>query len=220
MPANKKVKVVYVTSSKYKEEENKIFTKECKFTDGTMIGELFMFEIRSIPIKEVLEVDISVMVQAEVVNAYSQLKVPCIVEHAGLLFEDCLPQPYPGGLTKPMWNALGERFVQETNSAGRNVIAQAVVAFCNGLEVYTYTGETKGKIAEKPRGSRAFYWDTVFIPGDKGHNPDGLTYAEIVDSKDYGLEHKVTKLSQSTRAMISFLEDLQLQPKFGLWDQG
>src|SRR5687767_15966820 len=99
MIAHKKMKIVYVTSSSFKEEENKVFLANC-LLDRTPVKDLFEFEIRKVPITEMLEVDLRVMVQAEVTNAYSQIKVPCIVEHAGIIFDEYKDKSYPGGLTK------------------------------------------------------------------------------------------------------------------------
>jgi inosine/xanthosine triphosphate pyrophosphatase family protein len=80
--------------------------------------------------------------------------------------------------------------------------------------VVTFDGETKGKIAPAPRGSRSFYWDTIFMPDVVG-SAAGLTYAEIVEDPDLGLEYKMT-ISQSTKAMMQFLEHRLLHdPK--LW---
>jgi inosine/xanthosine triphosphate pyrophosphatase family protein len=196
--------ITYVTSSSFKKEENRIFLAECQLEDGTPVRDVFVFEITELAIRESLEVDIAVMVTEEVKAAYQVLKVPCIVEHAGLIFNDYRVSGYPGGLTKPMWNTLSTSFIRETHSAGRAAIAQAVVAYCDGKRVHTFVGETNGAISTEPRGSRAFYWDTVFIPQDD--NPDKLTYAEIVDRADLGLEYKVSRLSQSTKAMKNFLE--------------
>src|SRR5262249_33080905 len=150
-------------------------------------------------------VDLTVMVRQEVVRAYSQIQVPCIVEHAGLIFEDYRDSWYPGGLTKPMWNTLGDKFIKETNSAGRRAIARAVIAYCDGKQTYTFTGETLGTLAKRPRGSRRFYWDTVFIPDDHSSKTGGKTYAEICDDASLGLAYKMTKFSQSARAMLAFL---------------
>jgi XTP/dITP diphosphohydrolase len=194
-----------VTSSSYKIEENTVLAKMGKLRDGKSIKELVEIEVRKVPLKEILEVDIQIMVQEEVIKAYSQLKVPCIVEHAGLIFTDHKDRLYPGGLTKPMWDSLGDRFIEETQSAGRDAIARAVVGYCDGMTVKTFIGETEGQIAEAARGSRKFYWDTVFVPKDAGAAA-GKTYAEIVDDPNFGLEFKVMKLSQSTHAMLSFLE--------------
>jgi XTP/dITP diphosphohydrolase len=196
------IRVVYVTSSDYKVEENKILAKEVQ-VDGAPVGERFAFDIRRNQIQEQLEVRIDWMVEAEVRAAYEALHVPCIVEHAGLIFSDYEAFSYPGGLTKPMWNTLGERFIEETRSAGRSAIARAVVAYCDGQAIYTFVGETHGHLADGPRGSRSFYWDTVFIPDSDSGNPGKRTYAEIVEQD--GLPAKVRTLSQSTKAMMAFL---------------
>lgn len=217
MSRGKRTKIVYVTSSQFKAEENKIFVANCKLSNGTAVKDLFEFEIRKVPISEILEVDLRVMVQAEVTKAYSQIKVPCIVEHAGLIFEDYLSESYPGGLTKPMWNTLGDKFIQETQSAGRRAIARAVVAYCDGMRVHTFIGETKGKLANPPRGERKFYWDTVFVPDDPSGRAKNKTYAEIVGDPKLGLKYKITRLSQSARAMLKFLEFLRKEGHPKLW---
>ena len=217
MGTQSKTKVVYVTSSSFKKEENKAFTESCTLNDGTAVSDLFEFEFRNVSILEVLEVDLRVMVQAEVTKAYSQLKVPCIVEHAGLIFSDYIDRSYPGGLTKPMWNALGDQFIHETNSAGRKAIARAVVAYCDGMSVHTFVGETTGTLADAPRGGRKFYWDTAFIPDDPTDQVSGKTYAEIVEDPSFGLKYKMQYLSQSSRAMIEFLEFLRKHPTNALW---
>lgn len=209
-------RIVYVTSSQFKRDENAEFAKVCRLKDGTLVGDEFEFDVRRAEIKEILEIDIATMVQAEVVSAYSQLRVPCVVEHAGLIFQDFRAQSYPGGLTKPMWNALGDKFVEETHSANRGAIARAVVAYCDGASVTTFIGETKGHIASGPRGNRKFYWDTVFVPDKEDGTRGDKTYAEIVDDVSLGLAYKM-KISQSSLAMLSFLEHRRSTPLPSLW---
>ncbi len=217
MAQARKTRVVYVTSSDFKREENALFVEHCHLDDGRPVGHVFEFDIRKVPIQEILNVDLSVMVSAEVVSAYSQLKVPCIVEHAGLIFEEYLDSSYPGGLTKPMWDTLRQRFVEETNSANRRAVARAVVAYCDGMGVRTFVGEAKGTIAAEPRGDREFYWDTVFVPDDPSGRAGGRTYAEIAGDASLGLEYKVTKLSQSSLAMKSFLRHRLETGEAALW---
>jgi XTP/dITP diphosphohydrolase len=209
--------VNYVTSSEYKVEENLIMGADGVLSSGKRIADRFRFSIRRVPIQETLEVDIEKMVSAEVQRAYGQLRVPCIVEHAGLIFQDYAGQQYPGGLTKPMWNTLGERFLEETHSCNRAAVARAVVAYCDGARVHTFRGETKGRMADKPRGNRAFYWDTVFVPDHVDGSPGNLTYAEIVEDAKLGLRHKVLEVSQSTRALVAFLDFLDANPVSELW---
>ena len=218
-----KIPIVYVTSSAFKEQENEEFIKSAKLDSGESVSDLFEFEIRKIPIKEVLEVDLSVMVQAEVINAYAQPKVSCIVEHAGLIFKDYInpgdpDREYPGGLTKAMWNALQNDFLQETNSAKRPAIARAAIAYCDGMSVMTFIGETEGVLADSPRGAREFYWDTIFVPDATSADPHyGKTYAEIVEDKKLGLSYKMDLLSQSGRAMKRFLKFMCKNPNPRLW---
>lgn len=209
--------ITYVTSSDYKIEENNTFVKVCSLSDGSLVCDVFDFEFRKVPISEMLEVDLRVMVQAEVTKAYGQIRIPCIVEHAGLIFDEYKSSLYPGGLTKPMWNTLGPKFIEETNSDGRRAIARAVVAFCDGKSVRTFVGETMGHLSDRPRGHRQFYWDTVFIPDDPTKTIKGKTYAEIVEDPALGLPYKMKHFSQSGRAMLLFLEYLRANPGTGLW---
>jgi inosine/xanthosine triphosphate pyrophosphatase family protein len=197
------ITVTYVTSSPFKVEENRLFSRVC-LIDGNPVESVFSFDIRPVQIKEVLEVDIAAMVCQEVVQAYKEIRVPCIVEHAGLVFEDS--DPYPGGLTKPMWNTLGDRFLAETGGANKRAKARAVIAYCDGQRVLSFCGETAGVIADQARGSREFYWDTVFIPDTTDPCAIGKTYAEIADDPSLGLDYKIRVLSQSSRAMLKFLE--------------
>jgi XTP/dITP diphosphohydrolase len=206
MAARAKIPIVYVTSNQYKIEENRLLVQHGTLSGGEAIADVFEFEILELPIKEVLEVDLSAMVTSEATEAYSQIKVPCIVEHAGLIFSGYEGQSYPGGLTKPMWNALGDKFISETQSADRPATAVAVVAYCDGKAVLTFRGETKGRIALSPRGGRQFYWDTVFVPDTPTGKSGSKTYAEIVDDPTLGLKYKVRELSQSSKAMVKFLE--------------
>jgi len=206
MARSSKIRVVYVTNSKFKTEENQVFAEECTLPDGRQVKDVFEFDIRPVQIQEILDVDLSVMVSAEVVSAYSQLKIPCIVEHAGLIFSEYSDRSYPGGLTKPMWDSLGDNFIEETRSGGRGAIARAVVAYCDGKHVETFVGERLGTIADRPRGNREFYWDTVFVPDDPTGKSGGQTYAEIVGNSSLGLAYKMQELSQSSTAMKRFLE--------------
>src|SRR5712692_3710458 len=140
------LKVVYVTSNPFKRDENQAYCRVAKLSDGTSVGSSFEFEFRTVSITEMLEVDLRLLVANEVTKAYQQIRVPCIVEHAGLVFEEYADKSYPGGLTKAIWNALGDKFISETQSADRRAYARAVVAYCDGKKVDTFVGETAGTI--------------------------------------------------------------------------
>jgi inosine/xanthosine triphosphate pyrophosphatase family protein len=141
------------------------------------------------------------MVRAKVESAYRAVRVPCIVEHAGLILTGYEDKSFPGGLTQPMWDALGaERFVASCATLTVHATARAVVGYCDGLVIKTFVGETTGSLAKKPRGGRSFYWDTVFCPDGFGDK----TYAEIVRDDSSGLVEKL-KISQSMKALQQFM---------------
>jgi inosine/xanthosine triphosphate pyrophosphatase family protein len=217
MYRNGKRRLIYVTGSPHKIEENKWFVKTCKLHDGSRVSDHFLFEFVNRSVLQILEVDIEEMVRTGVKKAYAEVRVPCLVEYAGLIFDRFKNRSYPGGLTKAMWNALDDRFVDETESAGERAIARAAVAYCDGKKINSFVGDTAGTIAPKPRGARKFYWDTVFIPDDPSGSPGKRTYSEIVATKKFGLAHKMEHLSQSTKAMRKLLDYLLQHPKGGLW---
>lgn len=217
MVSTRKTSLVYVTSNPHKQEECRMFVESCHLERDTPVKDLIEFEFREKPVLQILEVDIAKMVAEGVAKAYSQIRVPCIVEYAGLVFEKYRNLSYPGGLTKAMWNALGDDFIAETNSGGQRAIARAVIGYCDGMRVHTFTGETSGKLADSPRGKREFYWDTVFMPDKDDGSEGGETYAEIVADPARGLRFKMEQLSQSAKAMRKLIEFIQGNPATGLW---
>lgn len=139
----------------------------------------------------------------KVLSAYRQLLAPCVVEHAAIILEKFKHKNYPGGLTQPMWDAVGATgFLESTRWAGERAIARCLIAYCNGRRVVTFVGDTNGTLANTPRSGRDFYWDTIFCPNGGG----GLSYSEIAAGAD-GLLHKM-QLSQSTKAFFELFEFL------------
>lgn len=202
--------LTYVTSSSYKQEENEIFARLCKLADGRLVSDCFSFRYESQSIPERLEIDLESLVKEEAFEAYKRIQVPCFVEHAGLIVLDLLDHKFPGGLTKAMWDALGPDFLSVTGFAGKKAAARACVGYCDGLRTLAFVGETEGILAAAPLGNREFYWDTVF-------QPDGCdrTYAQLVEED--GLERKVERLSQSTKAKLKFLHYILEETHAGLW---
>jgi XTP/dITP diphosphohydrolase len=210
--------IFYATRSKYKREELDIVSRDVVALDGSgvkrLIGDIVEFRISDVETDEPLEIDLTTMVKYKVRSAYRRLLSPCIVEHAGLIFDAHKSSGFPGGLTQPMWDSLTvEDFLERTSCVGERVTAQAIVGFCDGMKIHTFTGETNGVIAAAPRGERGFYWDVVFCP-DGG---EGKTYAEMADEGQDGLKRKMM-ISQSTKALRSFVEFLARQNGMALFD--
>lgn len=140
------IKIVYCSGSPFKKEEWSIAKDAIEFeSTGKKLGELVDFQFRSAKTTEPLLCDIESMVRFKVESAYKQVQVPCIVEHAGLILEGYEQKSFPGGLTQPMWDSLDARqFVACCSTMTTRAVARAVVGYCDGLTVHTFTGETKG----------------------------------------------------------------------------
>lgn len=193
-----KPKLVYCSSSKWKMEEWEV-ARYFDFEPGVTIDSLIEFEFRKVPTQEPLLRNLEDMVREKAISAYKATLVPCVVEHAGLILDGYERANYPGGLTQPMWDALGpEKFVESCAVLSQHAVAQAVIGYCDGAELRTFLGETHGALRASPAGARGFYWDPVFCPDDFG----GKTYAEIADRN---LAEKL-KVSQSIKALRKLVD--------------
>lgn len=196
--------LIYCSWSPFKKEEwnciKNVF--ELESMPGQKLGQLFDLEFSNVFTTECLLCDLKRMVHFKVESAYRAVRVPCIVEHAGLVLEGYEDKSFPGGLTQPMWDALdAERFVASCSSLTTRATARAVIGYCDGMNIETFVGETKGSLSKIPKGARAVYWDTIFCPDGF----DNRTYAEIVGDDRRGLIKKL-EVSQSIKALKKFMQ--------------
>jgi XTP/dITP diphosphohydrolase len=207
------ISVIYCSWSPFKKEEwgciKDVFELDEK--PGYKLSQLFNLEFRNVHTTEPLLCDLEKMVSVKVESAYRSVRVPCIVEHAGLVLEGYEEKSFPGGLTQPMWDALdAPRFVTSCSILSTRATARAVIGYSDGMNIKTFVGETKGSLAATPKGSRAFYWDTIFCPDGF----DARTYAEIVGDDRSGLIKKL-EVSQSIKALrSSWLTAWRTNPPF------
>jgi len=205
------VQIVYCSLSSFKIEEWGAIKDrfELDVRLGKKLADLFNITFRDVITQEPLLCDLQKMVRFKAESAYRQVRVPCIVEHAGLILEGYEGKSYPGGLTQPMWDALGpEQFVASCAPLASRAIARAVIGYCDGTNIYTFVGEMNGTLSPEPRGGREFYWDVIFCPDGF----DNQTYAEIVGPNAEDLVKKL-EVSQSIKALKAFMQfRLQNEP--------
>lgn len=194
-----KPKLIYCSWSEWKMQEWEVarhFEYECDVT----IDSLIEFEFRKVATHEPLLRDLEDMVRQKALSAYKATLVPSVVEHAGLILHGYEGENYPGGLTQPMWDALGaEKFVASCAVLSKQAVARAVIGYCDGAALCTFVGETHGTLRANPAGSRAFYWDPVFCP-DGFH---GKTYAEIAD-EDLAAKLRVSQSIKALRKLVDY----------------
>jgi XTP/dITP diphosphohydrolase len=168
------VKIYLVTTNEFKIREAQDYVASHHVEDRLELSFL------RTDVQEILHPDVSLIVRRKTIEAYQQIRWPCIVEHGGL-FMDALPG-LPGGVGKIVWEAVGERmcgFLSENDPRGAT--ARSFLGYCDGRRVRVYVGETRGRIADRAKGAYTFAWDPVFIPEGSDE-----TYGEM------GLERKRT----------------------------
>lgn len=158
----------FITTNKNKAEEVRGFLKKSKIR----------LTIVNYSVQEILSDDVIKIVEDEVVKAYEYLGKPCAVEH-GILKIKAL-QDFPGGLSKVVWNQIGERLCSFLGNLSREAKAISAIAYCNGRKIFTFVGEADGHIAKHAKGNRKFYWDQVFIPVGSRKTYAQMTPAEKV----------------------------------------
>ena len=83
-------------------------------------------------------------------------------------------------------------------SALRYVCTLAYVDPSSGTE-QLFFGECRGRLADRPRGTRGFGYDPAFLPDD---GPDGLTMSELSDEEKDAISHR----GHALRALLRWLD--------------
>jgi non-canonical purine NTP pyrophosphatase (RdgB/HAM1 family) len=140
----------------------------------------FELERLDLDLPEPQALDPSDIVEAKARSAYQALWRPVVVEDSGLAIRAW--SGFPGALVKWIEKSAGIDAIARMLDPFPDRAATAVcaIAYFDGGEVVTARGETRGSIAERPRGSNGFGWDVLFIP-----EGEGRTFAEMSsDDKD------------------------------------
>lgn len=108
--------------------------------------------------------DLEKLVCHKLIAAFSTLGRPVLVEHTALYLAAL--GGLPGGLTQIFWKKLQAKGLLDliAHATDRSASAKTMVGYCDGKKIWTFMGEVKGKIPEKPAGSGGFGWDSVFVP--------------------------------------------------------
>jgi XTP/dITP diphosphohydrolase len=124
-------------------------------------------------IEELQTFDTERLVRDKVIKAFQIVGRPVFVEHTGLCL-DAL-NGFPDGLTQPFWDKLGaDRFCELFGGENSGILAKTIIGFVDGRQYRSFSGEVRGRIAQRPRGPRDFQWDCVFVP--EGYEK---TFAEL-----------------------------------------
>ncbi len=91
------------------------------------------------------------------------------------LYLDCL-NGFPGPLIKWFFEQVGDHKICQICRLLQNQKChyKTILGYFDGEKSHFFEEYTEGTIANEPRGTNGFDWDTIFVP--EGHN---LTFAEM-----------------------------------------
>jgi XTP/dITP diphosphohydrolase len=121
-----------------------------------------------------------------------------LVEDSGLFIRSL--RGFPGVYSAPTFRELGVEGILRLLNDGedRSAVFRTVAGVRTGRRRALFVGEVKGQISDRPRGSRGFGYDPIFIP-----NGSALTYAEMTLAEKNRWSHRGKALSRVARFLRS-----------------
>lgn len=155
---------------------------------------------------EVQSLDLEHVAKEKVKRASEYVKHDVLVEDVSLEF-DALGG-LPGPLVKWFLKAVGnEGLIKMLESyKSRQARAKVVYALSDDNGIHLFSGETEGEIAQAPRGTKGFGWDSIFIPDEQPDETDDLMTWGQMDDKERAL-------SSMRKPALEKLRDYVLEEK-------
>ena len=162
---------------------------EVTFITGNRNKADYLAKCLDIPIKhqkveldELQSLDIRMIVDHKVRQAYEVLKSPVLVEDVSLEFSAL--GRFPGTFIKFLIDEVPfETICRMLDGLSREAVARCVFGYYDGKEVVLFEGKLNGLISNEPAGVNGFGWDKIFIP--EGYSVTRAELSEEDDMKTY-----------------------------------
>lgn len=134
---------------------------------------------------EIQSLDVVEVVKTKIVDAYSKLRSPVLVDDTGLVLNAW--NGLPGALVAWFLSSIGvqgllDMAVSVTNRAA-SVTTALGYADANGVRVFT--GTLEGTLTTERRGEGGFGYDSIFVPAGSD-----LTFAEMSSEEKNRVSHR------------------------------
>ena len=143
---------------------------------------------RALDLVEVQSLNLHEVVCGKAAAGFELIKAPVLVEDTGL--ELLGLGGFPGPLIRWLLASVGASGICRIAHAfgDPRAVARCVACATDGSVTVVGEGAAFGTIAQEPRGTGGFGWDTAFIPDDG----DGRTYGEMDDDEKNAISHRRT----------------------------
>lgn len=172
--------------------------KEITFITGNQKKADYLAKYLGFPVKhvkldldELQSLDLKVIVEHKVRQAYEKMKSPVIVEDMSCEFEAL------GGLPGPFIKYFVDCIPRETlcgmiEGKSRKAMVRSAYGYYDGKRLEILLGGLEGEVASKPDGDNGFGWDNIFIP--KGYTKTRATLDEEAYQKTYAQMRPIEQL--------------------------
>lgn len=147
---------------------------------------------------EIQSLDVKKIVEHKAKEAFKKVQKSVVVEDVSLTFHAM--GKLPGPLIKWFLEELGNEGLCRVLDIYKDRSATAAVTFAlyDGRNMKLFTAETKGTIADHPRGSNDFGWTPTFIP--EGYD---ITWGEMDDAE----QEKTSMRRKAILKLEKYLEE-------------
>lgn len=160
-----------------------VTTRREKVEEARRLG--FRVEQRALDLPEPQSLDPAAIVTHKASVAWDLLKRPVLVEDSALSVTAW--GGFPGALVKWLERSAGLASFARMLDAfpDRSAVARCALCYFDGATTVSALGEVAGTIADSPRGSGGFGWDTLFVP-----NGGSSTFAEMRPGEKDAISHR------------------------------
>jgi XTP/dITP diphosphohydrolase len=159
-----------------------------KFREVEFILSKYGIKIRPLAVQkiEIQSDSLEAIAQFGAEDLFRRLKVPILLEDAGLFIEAL--RGFPGPYSSFVFRTLGIQGILKIMEGidRREAIFRSAVAYCDGEgKAFVFLGEVKGILTREPRG-RHWGFDPIFQPLEG----DGRTFAEMDMEEKCAISHR------------------------------
>lgn len=170
-----------------------------KFLEASRIMQKYgiKLEIREINKLEVQSLSLREIVLHGLVNLYSLVSKPLVIEDAGLFIRTL--NWFPGPYSSYVFKTIGCQGILKLMDGIEDRYAKfkSVVGYIDAKNTILFEGEVEGSIAYEARGNRGFGFDPIFTP--KGENK---TFAQMSIEEKNKLSHRAKAFKKLAEWLI------------------
>lgn len=169
-----------------------------KITEAGMYLPWYFVRGAKIDVPEIQSVDVIKVVKAKLQSAFQQTQQPCFVMDASLVIDGICkqeggnPKQFPWALIKDVFSSMWDHNITKLVNLNGNTrcLWRSVLGYHTGKGEYYFEADLEWSIANTPRGTNGYDWDTIFIP-----KWDNRTFAEMQpqEKQSYALTKELYK---------------------------